>query len=115
MQQINKLNGFPFKEFEDIGIKVHNLYRYARSGNSEQEIIKKAFTNKYGPGGKLDSFNNYYVEKITRCSQLRLHQRVDLLAKIKSEYYKAGILFGFNEFLLDCNWEYIVSSYFIDN
>lgn len=111
----NKLNGFPFKEFEKIGIKAHNLYRYARQGDTEKEILKKAFKLKYGSIEEVNnSFYKYYGLKLMKLSELKLYQKVDYIKIVKKEYYKAGKLFGLSENGLDDNWVDMASKYIVE-
>src|SRR5690625_6038285 len=73
MQHQHKLNGFPYKEFERIGLDSQQLYRIKRKNQTikDKEILKIAFNQKYGELGTVEEkLFHYYVSKAIKIKYL---------------------------------------------
>lgn len=114
MQQEHKLNGFPYKEFERIGLDSQKLYRIKRKNKKikDKEVLKIVFNQKYGELGTVEEkLFHYYVSKAIKIKYLPLNVRVLKLTELKQKLYLTRQLFNISEKTLDNVWEEISKYY----
>lgn len=113
MQQEHKLNGYSYQDFEKIGVPARNLYRYKKQNLTQDEMLKKAFENKYGKiyVSKYFSFENYYYEEMVIIAHQHFKHRIDRFKELKKDFYKSCTIFELSRTVSDQIWDRIGKKY----
>lgn len=111
-----KLNGYPFKEFEKVGINLNLLYNLSRKGFTEKQVLNKAFVYKYGKPivSKRNQFLNYYTQHLVRASKFKPNDRIEELRDIREDFFESGILFGFKVYELGNLWNKLTINHYFN-
>lgn len=117
MQHQHKLNGFPYLEFEKIGIDSKSIYNFRRNKQiSEKTVLKKTFDKHFGcptKGSKKDRLVMYYFDKIYQIKTLPLVMRGEKLREVRNHLYKTGLLFDIPDSDVSVVWEELNNFYLV--
>lgn len=113
MQNENKINGYPFREFESIGICSSKLYYLKSRTNSKRELNKKAFELKFGKGiDKEDTFLKHYKVQLHEISRNKLIDRAKKIRELREDFEKSAKYFNIKGNNNDRLWNIAMSFYY---
>lgn len=116
MQVVHKLNGYPYIEFEKIGISQQALYRLKRENNdfTDRRLLNRAFNIKFGNKGIVEErMFKYYVSKAISIKLEKISKRIIYLEQLRDDLYDTCRLFNIETKIADAVWEEVNKYYLI--
>lgn len=117
MQLEHKLNGFPYKEFEKIGINKKDLYNLRRNNSyKDRKLLNITFNNHFGcssKGTKKERLIFHYFSHIYKLNDYKHYQRAERLNQIRDHLYNTGRLFGISLRDIDDVWEELMNIHLV--